>query len=411
MVELLRWAPAVALAALFLSPLNAQQDTDGGFESSGIPALPLPDEPMVFDTGEGLQIRVSVVADGLSHPWSLALLPNGGMLVTERSGSLRLIRHGVLDITPIAGVPEVFTGGGLSGLMDVVLHPQFSVNRFVYLSYSKPTDQGATVAVARGRFDGHELSNVTDIFVAKDDIPVAASRLVFAIDGTLFMTLGGAVGGARDSAQNPRSHIGKVLRLHDDGTVPDDNPFVGEAGYLPEIYSLGHRNQLGIAIHPETGAVWASENAPMGGDEVNVILPGRNYGWPLVSHAREYYGPRVTKTPWREGLEQPEVVWVPSIAPSGLLFYTGNRFPAWNGDLFVGSLMRGRIARTGHVERISFNRQGMEQRREWLLANLRQRVRDVRQGPDDLIYVVTDGAEMFGETATDGAVLRIEPVE
>jgi len=219
------------------------------------------------------------------------------------------------------------------------------------------------------------------------------------------VTVGGAINATTtgQSAQDPRSHIGKVLRLRDDGSAPDDNPFVGRAGFKPEIYSLGHRNQLGLVFHPETGALWASENGPLGGDEVNVILPGRNYGWPIVSYSREYSGERVSARPWREELEQPEVVWLPSIAPSGMTFYTGDRFRAWKGNLFVGSMTTGRVQGTGHLERIVFNRRGEELRREWLLADLRQRIRDVRQGPDGLLYVLTEEDE--------AALLRIEPGE
>ena len=401
------------LVVLVPSTLFAQRSPDDPFASDGIPAVPLPEAPVVYNTAEGQRIRVVVVTKDLSHPWSLAFLPNGDMLVTERSGFLRLIRDGVLDPTPIPGVPEVFTGANLAGLMDVALHPKFSDNRFVYLTYSKPTPDGATVALARGRLDGHALSEVRDIFVSDaDGRGTAGSRLLFVPDGTLYMTLGGAFSNTRESAQDPASHIGKVLRLRDDGTAPDDNPFIGQAGYKPEIFSVGHRNQLGIAMHPETGAIWASENAPMGGDEVNIIIPGRNYGWPAVSYSREYFGPRVTERPWREEMEQPEIVWIPSIAPSGLLFYTGDRFPAWQGNLFVGSLMTGRVERTGHLERISFNRQGMEQRREWLLAGLRQRIRDIRQGPDGLLYVLTEGGLLGADrSARDAAILRIEPVE
>ena len=226
------------------------------------------------------------------------------------------------------------------------------------------------------------------------------------------MTLGGAFGGRRPSAQDPGSHVGNVLRLRDDGTAPDDNPFVGRVGHRPEVFSLGHRNPMGVAIHPDTGALWASEHAPMGGDEVNIILPGRNYGWPVVSYSRQCTGQRVSDRPWREDLEQPEIVWIPSIAPSGLLFYSGDRFPAWRGDLFVGSLMTGRVERTGHLERITFNAQGLEQRREWLLADLRRRIRDVTQGPDGLIFVLTGGSFLGLDPARGGAArLRIEPVE
>jgi glucose/arabinose dehydrogenase len=219
------------------------------------------------------------------------------------------------------------------------------------------------------------------------------------------MTVGGAfgVGAGAGRAQDPSSHAGKLLRLRDDGSVPDDNPFVGRPGYQPEIFSMGHRNQQGLAFHPETAALWATEHAVQGGDELNVIESGKNYGWPVVSYGRQYNGPRVTERFWQDGMEEPVVFWVPSIALSGLTFYTGDRFPAWKGNLFVGSLMTGRIGRTGHLERIVFTENGEELRREWLLTELKQRIRDVRQGPDGLIYVLTE--------ANRAALLRLEPVE
>ena len=287
--------------------------------------------------------------------------------------------------------------------MDIALHPEYAVNNFVYLTYTKQGEDSRTVALARGRFDGSALRDVRDIFVADPwGGPVAGSRIVFAPDGTLYMTLGGAFGNRRLVAQDPSTHAGKVLRLTDDGGVPDDNPFVGRDGYKPEIFSFGHRNQQGAAIHPETGELWASEHSTQGGDEVNVILPGRNYGWPLVSYGREYAGPRVTDLPWQVEMEQPVVVWLPSIAPSGMTFYTGDRFPGWQGNLIVGGMMTGRVPQTGHLERIVLNRYGEEVRREWLLAELKQRIRDVRQGPDGLLYVLTEEDE--------AALLRIEPV-
>ena len=407
--------PLAALTTLVLAAAaapHAQERQAQPFAAEGIPAVPLPDAPVVYDTAAGQRIRVSVVADGLTYPWGLAFLPDGRVLVTERLGTLRQIRDGALDPAPIAGVPEVYTGGPLAGLMDVAAHPRFAENRFVYLTYSKPTADGSTVALARGRFEGAALSEVRDVFVADADLNGGASRLAFAPDGTLYMSVGGAFGGVRPLAQDPASHVGKVLRLRDDGTAPDDNPFAGREGHRPEVFSLGHRNPMGLAIHPETGEAWASEHAPMGGDEVNRILPGRNYGWPDVSYSREYTGLRVSERPWREEMEQPEIVWIPSIAPSGLVFYTGDRFPAWRGDLFAGSLMTGRVARTGHLERIEFNRRGLEQRREWLLADLRRRIRDVEQGPDGLLYVLTGGSFLGRDPALgEAALLRIEPAE
>jgi glucose/arabinose dehydrogenase len=282
--------------------------------------------------------------------------------------------------------------------MDIALHPRFAENGFVYLTYTKPvaSDQ-TTLALAQAHWNGRALTDVRDVFVAGPGTG-GGSRIAFGHDGTLFMTTGG---GGGNGAQDPNSHAGKVLRLKDDGGVPSDNPFVGRAGYKPEVYSLGHRNSLGLAVHPRSGDVWQNENGPNGGDEINVIRPGRNYGWPLVSYGRTYPGPWQSQQFWREGFEQPIVVWVPSIAVSGMAFYTGNRLPKWKGDVFVGGLRTGEIPGTGHLERILFNENMEELRREPLLVELRQRIRDVRQGPDELIYLLTD--------AEEGAVLRIEP--
>ena len=342
---------------------------------------------------------------GLSHPWNFAFLPDGTILVTERPGRLRVIRNRVLNPQPIVGVPKVSAGRGL-GLMGVALHPRFAENNLIYLTYSKPGERGSTPALARGRFDGTALQDVHDIFVADAwdrEATFAASAIAFGPDGLLYMTVGGAINATTTGkrAQDPNDHTGKLVRLRDDGSVPNDNPFVGRAGYKPEVYALGFRNQLGLAVHPDTGLVWASENGPLGGDEVNVILPGRNYGWPLVSYGREYGGPRVSERPWQEGMEPPAIVWIPSIAPSGMTFYTGDQFPAWKGDLFVASLQTGRVWGTGHLERIVLNKRGEEQHRESLLTDLKERIRDVRQGPDGLLYVLTE--------ADEAVLLRIEP--
>tara|TARA_B100001123_G_scaffold153533_1_gene177588 strand:+ start:1767 stop:3779 length:2013 start_codon:yes stop_codon:yes gene_type:complete len=290
--------------------------------------------------------------------------------------------------------------------MDVAVHPDD--DSLVYLTYSKAVERdgesGATVALARGRLDAGALTEVRDIFVADGvDRGVAASKLIFAPDGTLFMTVGGAYVFASTGghAQDPMMHFGKLLRLNDDGTVPDDNPFVGDTAYLPEIYSLGHRNQIGLSFHPETGDLWATEHGPQGGDEANIVKSGANYGWPIASYSREYSGVPVSETPWLQEFESPEILWWPSIAPSGLTFYTGEHFPAWHGNLFVGSMRVGRMRHTGHLERIVFNRQGQEIGRESLLTELKQRIRDVRQGHDGFLYLVTD--------EDDGVLLRIEP--
>jgi aldose sugar dehydrogenase len=371
---------------------------------TGLANRPLPKLPMEFDTGEGQRIRVVLVAKGLTYPWSMAFLPDGAMLVTERTGKLRIIRNGTLDPQPVAGVPASrYAGisgdpGAVHGLMDIALHPRFAENHFVYLTYTKPLDgDKTTIALARGRWDGKALTEVKDIFVAQPGS--GASRIAFGRDGTIFMTNGGN----QNDPQDPKNDGGKVLRLKDDGTIPNDNPFVGREGYRPEIYSLGHRTSLGLAIHPRSGDVWENENGPNGGDEINIIKPGKNYGWPIVSFGRTYTGPWQAERPTHEGFEGPVVFWMPSIAVSGMAFYTGNKLPKWKGDVFVGSMRTGEIPGTGHIERILFNENMQELRRESLLVELRQRIRDVRQGPDELLYVLTD--------ATDGAVLRIEPAQ
>jgi glucose/arabinose dehydrogenase len=330
------------------------------------------------------------------NPWSLAFLPNGDMLVTEKPGRLRLVRgNGTLEPAPIAGTPQVLAMGQ-GGLLDVALHPRFAENRFVYLTYSKAVDGGNnTTALARGRLDGTTLTDVKDIFVA-DAVSNATlhfgSRLAFGRDGLLYMTVGER--NDRNRAQDTNNHAGKVLRLRDDGTVPPDNPFVGQAGFKPEIYSYGHRNLQGLAVHPETGQVWQTEHGPQGGDELNLIQPGKNYGWPVVTLGREYTGEAITNQPWREGMEQPVQVWVPSIALSGMAFYTGTRFPAWKGSLFVGGLAG------QQVSRVVFSPRGPIGR-EPLFVELKQRIRDVRQGPDGLLYLLVDAAQ--------GGILRIEP--
>ena len=373
----------------------------------GVPAVPAPAAPRVLHTAEVPRVRVVPVAVGLSHPWGMAFRANGDILVTERDrGALRVVRDGRLLDRDVPGVPEVFAESDRAGLMDVAVHPDD--DRLVYLTYSKAVvrdgAEGVTVALARGRLDTGALTEVRDIFVAEGlDRGIAASRLIWGPDGHLYMTVGGSYVFADTGsyAQDPQTHFGKLMRLTEDGAAPADNPFAGDPAYLPEIYSLGHRNQLGLAWHPETGDLWATENGPQGGDEANVIRAGANYGWPLASYSREYSGVRVTETPWRAEFEDAAVLWWPSIGPSGLTFYTGPHFPAWQGNLMVGSMMEGRMPRTGHIDRIVFNRRGEEIRRESMLTELRQRVRDVRQGPDGYLYVLTD--------EDDAVLFRIEP--
>jgi glucose/arabinose dehydrogenase len=356
---------------------------------------------MVLDTGEGQRIRVSAVTTALEYPWSLAFLPDGSMLVTERPGRLRVIRNGALDPTPVAGGPASFWAvesglpGAVHGYMDVALHPKFAENRWIYLTYTKPLDEKRRViALARGRWDGKALTDMKDIFVTNVG---GASRLAFGRDGMLYMSTTG------NDPQNPDTLGGKVLRLRDDGTAPPDNPFAGRPNARAEVFTLGHRGTLGLAMHPGTGDIWQNENGPNGGDEINVLKPGANYGWPIVSLGRDYPGPWHSKRPVHEDFEPPVVYWMPAIAVSGMTFYTGDKLPKWKGDVFVGALRTGEIPGTGHLERILFNEKMEELRRESLLTELHQRMRDVRQGPDGLLYVLTD--------EKPGAVLRIEPAQ
>jgi glucose/arabinose dehydrogenase/extradiol dioxygenase family protein len=371
---------------------------------------PPPPLPQTFFSGE-TPIRVVPVAKGLSHPWSLAFLPDpstslgaGGvtMLVTEREGRLRIIRNGVLDPKPIDGVPKVFALV-LGGLLDVALHPQFAQNRILYLAYSKAGDNNlSTTALARARFNGTALTDVKEIFVANTwskSNTNYGGRIAFDRAGFLYMTIGERQ--EQQRAQDIKDHGGKVVRLRDDGTVPPDNPFVGKTGYQPEIYTLGHRSPQGLAMNPATGALWENEHGPLGGDELNILSPGKNYGWPLVTFGTDYDGTKISDATTRADLESPFTYWVPSIAISGVTFYTGDRFPQWKGNVFVGAMFAGRSRGTGHVQRIVINEAGQPINREPMLAELRQRIRDVRQGPDGLLYLLTD--------EDDGMVLRLEP--
>jgi len=356
--------------------------------------------PWTFDSAEQ-RLRVSIVAGGLVRPWSLAFLPNGDMLVTELPGRLRLVHGDRLDALPIAGVPAVHAVQQ-SGLKDIALHPRFAANHLVYLVYVKAREDGAsTTAIARGRLDGHSLTDVRDIFVANAWTTRDAdtgSRLAFDRNGFLYVTMGDRF--QLDKVQDPASHFGKVLRLNDDGSVPNDNPFAGKPGYAPEVFTLGHRNAQGLAVHPTTGALWSTEHGPQGGDELNVLIAGKNYGWPLATYGVDYGGAALTAAPVRPDMQSPRVYWVPGIFPSGIAFYTGDRFPAWRGDVFIGAM--GRSA-TGHLQRVVFDAQGLELGQEALLTDLHQRIRDVRQGPDGLLYVLTD--------EEPGALLRIEPAD
>jgi len=348
--------------------------------------------------------RVVTVADGLIGPWSIAFLPGGDILITEKAGRLRLVRNGVLRMAPIEGVPEVLDQGQ-GGLMDVLPHPDFESNQFVYLTYSKPIGDGteATTAVARGRFVNDRLTDVEDIFVAETRGRAGhyGSRLAFDADGYLFVTVGERQIPSRGDlaahpAQDITNHHGTVNRLNDDGTVPSAHPFVGQGGARPEIWSYGHRNPQGLAIHPETGDIWVTEHGPQGGDELNRIRPGLNYGWPVIGYGVNYgSGLAIHEGTQRDGIESPTHFWVPSIATAGLMIYTGDLFPAWKGNIFAGGLAGQQMAR------LTMNGQHVV-REETLLQGL-GRVRDIRQSPDGYIYVAIDGR------AQPSAVVRLEP--
>ncbi len=347
--------------------------------------------------------RVVTVVEGLVNPWAIAFLPGGEMLVTERPGRLRSVRNGVLDPDPVAGVPAVFARGQ-GGLLDVVPHPAFATNRLLYLSYAKPVEGGgSTTAVARGRYENGRLTGVTDIFVAESrGAGHYGCRLAFDRNGFLFITIGdrqAPPAGDLEAhpAQDLSNHHGTVVRLHDDGRVPADNPLVGRAGARPEIWSYGHRNPQGLVVHPETGDVWATEHGPQGGDELNLILPGRNYGWPVIGYGVNYgSGAAIHGGTHREGMEQPARIWVPSIATSGLVVYTGDRFPGWRGSLFSGGMAGEQLAR--------LTLDGTRVTAEETLVGGVGRIRDVRQGPDGYLYLALDDRR-----GAPTAIVRLEP--
>jgi glucose/arabinose dehydrogenase len=368
--------------------------------------------PAVLDV-QGGQIRAVTVAEGLLHPWSIALLPDDrSMLVAER-GRIRLIQNGTLVAEPVWSAEGYAAGNELKWL---TLHPRFETNRLVYLSYAKGGEGGmTTLAVARGRFDGRQLQDVADIFVADawETGGNMAGKILFGPDETLYVTVGDrdrlCCTGTEDNslrmkAQSLRNHVGKTLRLRDDGGVPPDNPFVGRADAKPEIFTYGHRNGYGLGFHPETGELWQAEIGPMGGDEVNILLPGHNYGWPVVSMGRNYTGSLVSDMPYyRDGMDNPRMFWVPSISPSSVLFYTGERIVQWRGNLFVGAL-------NGlSLQRIAFGQPSQAERREPVLRTLNARIRDVQQSRDGFLYVATE--RRFGGADADGTILRLEPVE
>jgi glucose/arabinose dehydrogenase len=359
---------------------------------------------------------VQVVARGLNHPFAIAVLPEGDALISERGGALRLLRNAVgapgrqtlLEAQPVAGLPTLEKPYRNAGLHDLALHPDFAKNRLVYFSFNRagdmtpasgntPARQQSRLTVMSARFDGKALADVKEIFAGKSG-GTSGSRIAFSADGLLYIEIGAAFG---DEAQRMDNTIGKVLRVKDDGSIPADNPYLGQKDVNPAVFTRGHRDPLALAWHPAAGVMLSAEHGPNGGDELNLLRGGRNYGWPTVTYGHGYDGAVLAESPLAPGMEPPLVYWVPSIGPSGLAVYTGDRFPAWKNNVFVGSVRRGEIPGTGSLERVVLNDKLQELRRESLLGGLHQRIRDVRQGPDGLLYVLTD--------ENDGAVLRLEP--
>lgn len=350
----------------------------------------------VFPTEKG-RISVATVTDGLSQPWGIDFLPDGRMIVTEKSGRLRIVTAEGKISPPVKGLPKV-DDNGQGGLLDVTLNPQFAINRLVYLSYAEPGDGGRSTALARGRLsaDGSALEGVKILFSQAPKVDTDrhfGSRVVFAPDGNLFLTTGDR--GNRHYAQDLNVHIGKVIRLTDDGRIPADNPFVGKAGARPEIWSFGHRNIQGAAIHPVTNKLWTIEHGPRGGDEINIPAAGANHGWPIVTHGIEYSGGTIgdgIRT--KKGMADPIVTWTPVIAPGGMTFYTGSLFPAWKGNLLIGGLRASAIVRL----ELDGDKVVHEER---LLRQIDSRIRDVAIGPEGAVYAITD--------ESDGKILRITP--
>jgi glucose/arabinose dehydrogenase len=345
-------------------------------------------------------LRVETVASGLDHPWSIAFLPDGRMLETERPGRLRIVtRDGKLS-PPITGVPKV-RASGQGGLLDVALDRDFANNRTIYFCFAEPAQGGGRTALARARLTDEGAPKLDDVKVIfRQEGPLSSGnhygcRIVQARDGNLFLTLGEHFD-TRDEAQNLANHLGKIVRITPDGAVPPDNPFVGRKNAKPEIWSYGHRNEQGAALHPATGKLWEHEHGPRGGDEINIPLAGKNYGWPVIGYGIDYDGTRIHKSTSAPGMEQPIKYWVPSIAPSGMAFYTGDVFPQWKGNLFVGALAGQMLVRL----ELDGETVGREER---MLTTLRERIRDVRQGPDGAIWLATDSAL--------GRILRVTPAK
>jgi aldose sugar dehydrogenase len=376
MSDVCRFSIIAAAAAVFLTAAHAQT-----------PRSPTP-------AASDAPIAAKALATGLEHPWGLAFLPDGRMLVTERPGRLRIVDGNGRLSEPLGGVPKVLASGQ-GGLLDVALSPQFASDRLVYLSYSEPGEGGAGTAVARGRLAGNALQNVEVVWRQVPKVSGSnhwGSRLVFGTDGTLFVTTGDRFN-FRERAQDLSVTIGKIVRINPDGSIPADNPFAKRAGARPEIWSYGHRNLQGAALHPATGQLWTVEHGARGGDELNQPQPGRNYGWPVITYGVDYSGATIGEGTARAGMEQPVYYWDPVIAPSGAAFYSGDAYPGWKGSLFIGSLRPGGLVR--------LELEGDRVRKEERYLRDVGRVRDVVQGPDGLLYLLID--------AGNGSIVRVDP--
>lgn len=390
----------IVLTLAVLPAMLAQAADSAPARRAALRVDPVGDGPHYYDTAAGVDIRVRVLARGLDHPWGMTWLPDGSMLVTEKnSGSIRRIIDDQLQEEYVPGAPTGAIVSRYKGLLDIALHPDFESQPYVYMSYNKalPGDNEA-IAIARGRWDGKGITGTEDIFVGEEGTTNGV-RMLFGEDGMLYV-------GVYVTSDNPEPHFhtetqkGKILRLTPEGDIPEDNPFVDREDYLPEIYSYGHRTPTGLALHPESGEIWTTEMGPNGGDELNRIRPGGNYGWPLVSLGRAYAGGWQSERFQMEGTLDPVAFWMPAISVSSLTFYNGDEFPEWQGDLFISAMQKGQIAGTGQLVRMRLSESGEEMHQESLLIDLRQRIRDVDQGPDGRLYLLTD--------EDDGLVLRIE---
>ena len=388
---------ALARGSLLLAPFTILQCQ---------PASPGPDTGDVHESARH-NFRVVTVVEGLEYPWSMAWLPTGEMLVTGRPGRVRMVRDGVLDPDPVAGFPGVYRDQGQGGYMDIVPHPDFERNRWLYLSYGKPNADASmgTTTIVRGRLEGNGVADLEEVFESNawdGNNNHFSGRMAFDLEGYLYLAVGDRMAAPdllrNHPAQDLSNHMGTIVRLHDDGEVPADNPFVGDPNALPEIWSYGHRNIQGLAVDPASGDLWLNEHGPRGGDELNLVLPGRNYGWPVVSHGINYDGSVFTADEYLPAMEPPRFVWVPSIGTSGMMIYTGDQFPWWRGNAFVAGMVGEQLARVSLHGRVGISE-------ETLLEGSLGRIRDVRQGPDGFVYLALEHSD---EGLTE--IVRLEPV-